>query len=297
MNLRDVMSRHPLTVDVAQTREEVEHLLDIGRVHHIPLMDGETLVGLWVATGEGLELFGPESVLEMQADADATTAIETLAREHEAVLVWEGEQPVGVLTRTNVVELMRLALTHGLGRRAARPIVMRVIGPRDAGKTTLLVRTLPLLRRCEVAVVMTDEEATSGVEEEFEDARMLRAPEAHWCRALYGWIEKLAEVQLVLIEDTAALPALGGAAMDDILVLVVAAGLEEQIAESVLDRAAAVALTRLDAAPASFDLPAARARLQSANPLLAVFGTAALRDDRGLDEWVDWIEQKALSWH
>ena len=46
MNLRYVMSRHPLTVDMGAPREELEHLLEIGRVHHVPLMDGDRLVGL-----------------------------------------------------------------------------------------------------------------------------------------------------------------------------------------------------------------------------------------------------------
>jgi Ni2+-binding GTPase involved in maturation of urease and hydrogenase len=231
----------------------------------------------------------------MQVDGDAATALESLMREHEAVLVREGDQPVGVLTRTNVVTLLRLALGHGLGRRPRHPVVLRMIGPAGAGKTTLLIRTLPRLRHCEAAVVMTDEAPSPAApEERLGGAPVVHEPRAGWRMSLYGWIEQLAEAQLVLIEDTGALPYLGGAAMDDILVLVVPAGLEGEIAEGALHHTAGVVLTRLDSAPAGFDLAAARDRLRSVNPHLAVFGTAASRDDRGLDEWADWIEQRVL---
>ncbi|CAN0510057.1 unnamed protein product, partial [Phaeothamnion confervicola] len=121
-----------------------------------------------------------------------------------------------------------------------------MIGPPEAGKTTLLVRTLALLRRCEVAVVMTDQDAQPGAADDRLPDGVVHAPEAHWTRALYGWIAQLEEAQLVLLEDTASLPNLGGAAMDEVLVLVVPAGLENQIAAGVLGRAAALVLTRLD---------------------------------------------------
>lgn len=108
-------------------------------------------------------------------------------------------------------------------------------------------------------------------------------------------MERLADAQLVLIEDVASLPDLGRGSIDDLLVLVVAAGLEDRISTRRLRQAAAVVLTRLDVAPQHFDLDAARDWLRSTNPGLGVFGTAALQDDRGLAEWVDWIERRVLT--
>ena len=96
MRIRDVMSPHPLTVGVDASRTELEHLLDIADLHHLPLLDGDRVVGLWVATTGGLQLLAPESVLEAQADADAAPAIEALVRDHEAVLVREGGEAVGL---------------------------------------------------------------------------------------------------------------------------------------------------------------------------------------------------------
>jgi Ni2+-binding GTPase involved in maturation of urease and hydrogenase len=78
-------------------------------------------------------------------------------------------------------------------------------------------------------------------------------------------------------------------------VLVVCAGREAEIADQAIKRAAAVVLTKADAAPAAFDPAAALAALQARVPGLAVFCTAAGCDERGLEEWADWIERRVLA--
>lgn len=295
MRVRDLMSSHPMTAADAATDEEVERLLETGSVHHLPLMDGNRLVGLWVATSAGLRLFGPEAVVEVQADEDAADAVEALLDEHEAILVRDGDEPVGVLTRTNVVNVLRLALGQGLGRRFPHPTVLRLVGPAEAGKTTLILRTLARLPHCEAAVVMTDEAPYAGPpDEDLGGVRILHAPEARWRRGLYGCIQELSAAQVVLIEDTADLPTLGANAMDDLLVLVIPAGREGEVSGERLIEASAVVLTRLDDAPAGFDLDVARDRLRGVNPRLPVFFTAAARDARGLEAWADWIEHQVL---
>jgi Ni2+-binding GTPase involved in maturation of urease and hydrogenase len=296
MRVADLMSRHPLTVTSDTDGEELRHLLEISRVHHVPLMDGDRLVGLWVATGPDLDLHPPDAVLEMQADETAQRAMEALLDDRLAVLVRDGERPVGVLTRTNVIDFVHTALIHDVGKRTAHPILMRVVGPADAGKTTLLARTLPLLRHCPTAMVTADPpsvaEAATGAE---PGAEVLHVPEAHWARSVHSWITQVAEARLVLLEDEAPLPYLGGGLMDDALILVVCAGREGEIADQAIKRAAAVVLTKADGAPPEFDPAAACAALQARVPSLAVFCTAAGADERGLAEWADWIERRVLA--
>lgn len=292
--LRETMTTGLLTVDAEASRAELEHLVDIGRVHHVPVMDDDRLVGLWVAGKEGLDLLGIDSVLQVQADAEAMTAFDALAGEHEAVLVRSGPRAVGMVTRTDLLDVVRRALTHGLGARAAYPVVLRMIGPPGAGTTSVLARTLPLLPHCETVVVVADaDEPSSGALQRLAGTRVLHAPEATWHRGLYGWIERLAPAQLILVEEHADLSSLGGGAMDDVLVLVVPADALDGIAPTTLNRAAAVVVTRLNVAPVGFDLAASTGRLRATHPTLAVFGIAA--DDSRLREWADWIERKVLA--
>ena len=259
-------------------------------------MDGDRLVGLWVATGPDLDLHPPDTVLEMQADETAQRALEALLDDRLAVLVRDGERPVGVLTRTNVIDFVHTALIHDVGKHTAHPILMRVVGPADAGKTTLLARTLPLLRHFPTAMVTADPpgvpEAATGAE---AGPEVLHVPEAHWARSVHGWITQVAEARLVLLEDEAPLPYLGGGLMDDALVLVVCAGREGEVADQAVKKAAAVVLTKADAAPAGFDPAGACSKLQARVPGLAVFCTAAGSDERGLVEWADWIERRVLA--
>ena len=298
MRVADLMSRHPLTVTSETDGEELRHLLEISSVHHVPLMDGDRLVGLWVATGPDLDLHPPDTVLEMQADETAQRALEALLDDRLAVLVRDGQRPVGVLTRTNVIDFVHSALIHDVGKRTAHPILMRVVGPADAGKTTLLARTLPLLRHCPTAMVTADPPgpvSTSEAVPDAEAAAVLHVPEAHWARSVHGWITQVAEARLVLLEDEAPLPYLGGGLMDDALILVVCAGREGEIADQAIKRAAAVVLTKADAAPEGFDPAAACSTLRGRVPSLAVFCTAAGSDERGLEEWAEWIERRVLA--
>ncbi|MDX6645073.1 MAG: ATPase domain, partial [Miltoncostaeaceae bacterium] len=213
MRIADVMTASPLVARTEDGEEELGWLMEAARVHHVPLIHEGKLVGLWVATGEGpLLLLSPDAAHETTPDADALEAMAKLLAGREAVVVWpeQGEQPVGLLTRTDALRLLRTALDQHYGRRRLRPVVVRLIGPAGAGKSTLIVRTVERLRRCQVTVIQANPDhhgapaaLAAGA------ARVIEAPEAHWARGFGEVIAGLPDAQLILVEDRDGAPALG----------------------------------------------------------------------------------------
>jgi hypothetical protein len=122
---------------------------------------------------------------------------------------------------------------------------------------------------------------------------LIEAPEAHWRAGLHRALENLSDVQMVLIEDAdgpaGAAPGVG----EDHQVLVVSAGGLGALDRSRLSDVAAIVITRLDAAP-EVDFERTRDDLRASDPDLPVLGVAVERDDRGLDDWRDWLLAQVL---
>ena len=296
MKATDVMVRRPLTAGPDMSSEELRELMDTARIHHLPLLDGSRLVGLWLATESGpMVLIGPERVSEVDADDDAMEAMGALLSGSEAVLVREGERPVGLLTRTDAARLIERALASGMGVRRTHAVIIRLVGPPGSGKSTLLMRTIPLLRECEVGLVRSGDEP--AIEE--DQVRLGGAPIEHQAlgrsfRHLDECIQRLGDVQAVLVEDHVWEPSRPQSLPGDYLVVVAAPDELEELAAPLLREASAVLVTKLDAAPAGFDLALARDELHRVNGRLEVIGVAPAYDDRGLGAWRRWLRSRVL---
>ncbi len=300
MKIRDVMTPRPIVVGPDERPAELHHLMEAARVHHLPLVSDGQLVGLWLRTAEGpLVLLAPERAHETTPDADAREGFAAmLAGDREAVVVWDEseEAPVGLLTRADALTLVRKAMDMGARRDRIRPVVARFIGPAGAGKSTLMLRTVELMGRCQVAVVQANaERPNKEPETTLAGAPVLDAPGAHWRAGLQDCIERLADAQLIVVEDRDGPPELGPGLGEDLQILVVPPEAVGQIDAETLKDAQALVVTKLDQAPKGFDLAAARDRLHAASPHLPVFGVAAGHDDRGLEEWRLWLDGRVLS--
>jgi hypothetical protein len=266
MSVRDVMSDRPIVVGARES--DVRRLMEVGHVHHVPVVDGGRLVGIWIATESGaLAMIGPERVHETAPDADAVDALDALIGGAEAVLVWDGGSPVGVLTRADLASMVRTALERGIGRRRSAPTIVHLTGPAGAGTTTLLSRTMALLERVEVVVMDAADAA--------------------------GALAGPAETQLILIDDGDGPHAAASGIGEDVHVAVVpAADLDGLTAES-LGGIEALVATRADEA-SEMDTEHALRALRAACAGLHTFAVAAGHDDRGLDAWARWLEGLAF---
>lgn len=294
MRLRDIMSTHPVVVGPGESPAELERLMASAHVRHLPLVDGDRLAGLWVQTDDGpIVLLGPDSVHETTTDDDAAAALEALLGGREAVVVWEDGRPAGLLTRSDVLDIVRQAVGQGIGRHRPRPVVMRLIGPAGAGKTTLMIRTIALLRRVEAAVVQANA-AAHAEGPAIEGSPVIDAPEAHWRKGLADCVSALGDRQLVIVEDRDGPPRPDRGIGEDMQIIVVPASAVADLQPGPLRDAQAVAVTRLDEAGEGFDLEAETVRLRAAAPGLPVFGMAPGHDDRGLEAWRAWVEEQVL---
>jgi len=291
------MTTHPLVAGPRDAPEDLERLMASARVRHLPLVEDGRLAGLWMRTAEGpLVLLGPESVHQATADADMDAVLEALFSGREAVVAvegGEGGEVVGVLTRADVLDIARTAIGRGIGRRSPRPVVMRLLGPAGAGKTTLMIRTVALLRRVEAAVVQANPPGPGegGV---VAGAPTLDAPEAHWRKGLADCVSALGEHQLVIVEDRDGPAQTGPGIGEDLQVVVVPADGVGDVDPEGLRDAQAVVVTKTDVAGHDLDTDAEGERLRGANPGLPVFWLAPGHDDRGLEPWRAWVEGQVL---
>jgi len=296
LRIADIMTRHPLAVGPDDAEADLQRLAALGRLHHVPLIEDGRLTGMWVVSAEGrLVMVGPEQVHQTNGEADADEAFEALLGGKEAVLAWEDGAPAGVVTRADAMSVIRSALARGIGRRHGRPVVVRLVGPADSAKGALLRRTIPLIRHVRSGVVRAaahapDAEPAPG---RLHGVPVIEAPEAHWRAGLHRALERLSDVQVVLVEDADGPAAATKGVGEDHQVLVVAAPDLDSLVQSHLSDVAAVVVTRLDAAP-EVDMDEVRADLNANDPGLPVFGVAVERDDRGLDEWRDWMLAQVL---
>jgi CBS domain-containing protein len=294
VKIRDVMSSRPIVVRDDEPPEDLKRLMQAGRVHHLPVVEGDQLIGVWTATEEGpLVLLGPEKVHQTRPDVDAEEAMEALLSDSEVVLVWDAGVPAGVLTRADALALVRSALARGVGRRHPRPVVVRLAGPAGAGKTTLVIRTLPLLGRLEAAVVQANA-LEPGEPSELGGARALDEPGAHWRGGLRRAVERLSDAQLILVEDRDGPVELSRGIGEDVQVAVVPAADCGEVLPLAVEDAQAVVVTRCDEMPV-LDAEAAVEALRERLAGVEVFAVAAGHDDRGLEPWARWVEGQVLS--
>lgn len=294
MRIADIMTRHPLAVGPDDDEADLRRLAALGRLHHLPLIEGGRLVGMWIASPDGqLVMVGPDRVHQTTADADAQEAFEALLGGKDAVLAWEAGEPIGVVTRADALSVIRSALARGIGRRHERPVVFRLVGPAEADKGTLLLRTIPLLRHVRAGVVRAAPHEDEGGIQLLQGVPLIEAPEAQWRAGLRRALEQLSDVQAVLVEDAAGPRAAVKGVGEDHQVLVVDAPSLDDLDRTHLSDVSAVVVSRLDRAP---DVEIARVRedLCAGDPELPVFGVAADRDDRGLEEWRDWLLAQVL---
>ncbi|HEX2503197.1 MAG TPA: CBS domain-containing protein [Miltoncostaeaceae bacterium] len=287
------MSARPIMVSDHEPPADLHRLMEAGRVHHLPVVEAGRLVGVWTATGDGpLLLLGPERVHETHPDVDAAEAMEALLADAEVVFVWDAGVPAGILTRSDVLAMVRSALGRGIGRRHPRPCVLRLAGPAGAGKTTLIIRTLPLLGRIDTAVVQANV-AEAGDAGALAGARAVDDPHAHWRAGLTRATDRLADAQLILLEDRDGPVELSHGIGEDAQVAVVPLADVDEVPDEALSDAQALVVTRVD--EVAEDRPARIDAVRARFPGIPVFPVAAGHDDRGLDAWARWLEGQVLS--
>jgi CBS domain-containing protein len=296
MKAKDVMTAHPVLVSATETdRTSLLRLMEDAQVHHLPIVENGLLVGVWVATDEGqLLMLSRDRIAEITSDADADAAMRALAGDAEAVLVRDAELPVGVITRSDMLDIVRTAIGRGIGKRHPRPTVIRLAGRAGAGKTTLIMRSLAHLGRFRSAVVQANASTTASAEDlgvwEVHDLT------AHWRDGLERAVSRLAAAELILLEDRDETPDLRHGIGEDLPVAVIAIADARTFTADQLADAQAVVLTHADTA-SRHETQDAIAYLEELCPGLATFVVAPTSDDRGLDEWVRWITRRVLRSH
>ena len=293
MNLRQVMRQKLLTATPDESATDAARVMAAARVRHMPVVDGDRLLGMWLATEDGdAVLIDADRIHEATPDADALDAVSELVGGQEAVLVWDGGRPVGILTRADVIELVRRALAGDLRSTVVPPVVVRLIGPAGSGKSTLIARTVPLLRRCEVGVIQANPQGAPA--RELAGVPVIADPHAHWRKGLRAAVERLGGVGLILVEDRDSPPELEAGLGEDAQVLVVPAADVGGLDDATLRQAQALVATKVDEAPPGLDVTGALAAIAGRHPQLATFPVSAAADDDGLAGWQAWIEALAL---
>jgi Ni2+-binding GTPase involved in maturation of urease and hydrogenase len=297
MKVRDIMTPRPLSIGPAAGPGEIRRLIDGACIHHLLVVDHGELTGIWLSTDERqLVLIGPERAVQTTPDSDAVEAMAQLLDGREAVVVWgAGSTPEGVITRSDVMAVIRAGLGQGLGRRSIRPLVLRLIGRAGSGKSTLLVRTLERLRHCEAAVVQANADHVELASiDRLAGSPLLCAPDAHSARGLARAVKAMGDTQLIIVEDRDGPPVAGTGLGEDVQALVVPAGEVGEIDLDGLCDVQVLLVTRLDVAHEGVDLTALRELIRRRAPHVAVFAFAALHDDRGLTAWCEWLEARVL---
>ena len=296
MKARDVMTAHPILVSAAETdRTSLLRLMEDAQVHHLPIVENGLLLGVWVATNDGrIVLLGRDRVAEVSSDSDADAGMRALIGDAEAVLVRDAELPVGVITRSDVLGIVRTAIGRGVGRRHPRPAVIRLAGRAGAGKTTLIMRSLAHLGRYDAVVVQANGSGSGSAED--AGIPVVRDPSAHWRAGLDRVVSRLADAQLILLEDRDGAPDLAHGIGEDLQVAVVPVGEVGELTADRLADAQAVVVTHADTA-SRHETQEAVASLEELCPGLKIFVVAVARDDRGLDEWVRWVSRHVMRRH
>ena len=300
MRAKDVMTSHPILVSAAeQDRGELLRLMRDADIHHLPIVENGLLLGVWVATDDGrVVMLGRDRVQEVASDASADAGVRALMGDTEAVLVRDAGLPVGVITRADVLGIVRTAMGRGIGRRHPRPVVVRIAGPEGAGKTTLIMRSLAHLGRFDAVVVQANLEGAEPPQATGrpEGVREVRDPAAHWRSGLDRIVARLADAELILVEDRDGEIDLAHGIGEDVQVAVIPVGDTATLSPLQLADAQAVVVTYADTLPADA-LAEAVAAVAARCPGLEIFPVAAVRDDQGLDAWIRWVAMQVMRRH
>ena len=269
MKVRDVMTAHPVLATARDAdRDRVRRLMEAADVHHVPVVDGDELVGVWAQGQDGsVFLLGSDRVVEIPAEAEAEEAMGALMRDAEVVLVREGGLASGILTRADALAILRTALGRGVGKRHRRPTVIRLVGAGGADTTALIADTLARLPAMEPAVVRT-----------------------HWRAGLTRAVARLQDAQLILLEDRDEDPDLSCGIGEDLQVAVLTATDALGFRRGPHPDLQAIVVTQADAASAG-DVAAAADACRARVPGIPVFAIAHGAGDRGLDDWAAWVER------
>lgn len=295
LTITDLMTPTPATVSPGAVEADVRELLEDGEIQHIPVVDGSDAAGLWIRAGEdALTLRGASSVGAAGPHDPPARAFDQLFDDKEAVLVWDDAELVGILTHSDVRRLVDQAVADGIGARPPqRPVVVRFLGPRGAGKSTLIMRTLPLLWRCEMGLI------TSHDPPEDFDRKMVEGCPAAFNQSIADpeeldeTVADLGDVQVVTLDDRPADGMAAAAVGEDLRVLVVPVAELNTLNSEALGGADALIITKLDLDPA-FDTSGFRASLLDEYPYLTVIGVAAALGDRGMHAWRRWLHRAYL---
>ena len=295
MRAKDVMTRHPILVSAAdRERDGLLELMRDADIHHLPVVENGMLLGVWVATDDGqMLMLGPERVREVSSDADADAGMRALLGDAEVVLVRDAGLPVGVITRSDVLGIVRTAIGRGIGRRHPRPTVVRIAGRNGAGKTTLIMRSLAQLRGFDAVVVQANAAEEDAPPADAGDVRQVVEPSAHWRSGLDRVVGRLADSELILVEDRDGELDLAHGIGEDVQVAVVPVACLGELRTDQLADAQAVVLTHAEGLSADA-LAGAVASVRARCPGLDVFAVGAVPDDPGLAEWVRWISKQVM---
>ena len=303
MRAKDVMTSHPILVSAAeQDRDALRRLMRDADIHHLPIVENGLLIGVWVATDDGrVVMLGRDRVEEVASDASADAGMRALMGDAEAVLVRDAGLPVGVITRSDVLGIVRTAIGRGIGQRHPRPTVIRIAGPAGAGKTTLIMRSLAHLGRFDAVVVQANLAGPEGSGEAAApgppaDVRELVEPSAHWRSGLERVVARLADSELILVEDRDGELDLAHGIGEDVQVAVVPVADAGALSAVQLADAQAVVVTYADTSPAG-GVAEALASLEARCPGIATFAVAAAQDDPGLEAWVRWVGMQVMRRH
>lgn len=300
MRAKDVMTSHPILVSAAeQDRDALRRLMHDADIHHLPIVENGLLLGVWVETGEGeVVMLGRERVQEVSSDASADVGVRALMGDAEAVLVRDAGLPVGVITRSDVLGIVRTAIGRGIGRRHPRPTVVRIAGPAGAGKTTLIMRSLAYLGQFDAVVVQANLAAVddAGALIRPDGVREVVEPSAHWRSGLDRVVARLADAELILVEDRDGEIDLAHGIGEDVQVAVIPVADVAGLSPLQLADAQAVVVTHADSLPADA-LAEAVAAVGARCPGLQIFPVAAAAEDAGLEPWVRWIAMQVMRRH
>lgn len=290
MRARDVMSGHPVTIPAGEHDPAVvARLMDDAGTRHLPIVDGGRIAGAWVAgAGAGPARVGAERVAEVAPDADAEEPVRMLLEGAEVVVVRDDAGPLGVITRTDVMSMVRAAMAQGAGRRHPRPTVVRVAGVAGAGKSTLIRRTAAALTGYETVVVQANPSGSAAA----GAVREVRDTSAHWRAGLARVVRELADAELVLLEDRDEDVDLARGIGEDVQVAVTHLAAAGSLTPERLGDAQAVVLTHADATGADGVRDAVDA-LAVRCPGLAVMAIGS-SDDEAFAAWVRWVGRQVL---
>ena len=154
--------------------------------------------------------------------------------------------------------------------------MVRLAGRAGAGKTTLIVRSLAHLGRFDTVVVQASGSESAPAED--LGVPEVRDPLAHWRAGFDRAVGRVADAELILLEDRDGAPDLGSGIGEDVQVAVVPVGEVGELSADQLSDAQAVVVTHADTV-SRHEVQDAVASLDERCPGIAIFVVAPARDD------------------